>query len=91
MKYYVFNDEVYIKADELIDFASKENNNKIEVKGRVYTSPVCCKDCKYWVKDFSSIEEHEIFSYLKETCVRSGICKEIPMSADDFCSRGEKR
>ena len=50
-----------------------------------------CKDCKYWVKDFSSIEEHEIFSYLKETCIRSGICKEIPMSADDFCSRGEKR
>jgi len=39
MKYYVFNDEVYIKAEELIDFASKENNNKIEIKGRVYQSP----------------------------------------------------
>ena len=51
MKYYVFDDEVYIKAEELIDFASKENNNKIEIKGRVYASPVCCKDCKHWYRD----------------------------------------
>ena len=53
MKYYVFDDEVYIKAEELIDFASKENNNKIEIKGRLYQSP----QHGYWV----SVDEEKRF------------------------------
>ena len=38
MKYYLLGDEEYIKLTELIDFASKENNNKININGRLYQS-----------------------------------------------------
>ena len=36
MKYYLLGDEEYIKLTELIDFASKENNNKIEIMLQIY-------------------------------------------------------
>lgn len=39
MKYYLVGDEEYIKLTELIDFASKEDNNKININGRLYQSP----------------------------------------------------
>lgn len=86
MKYYVFDDEVYIKAEELIDFASKENNNKIEIKGRVYASPVCCKDCKYWHRD--SATELNFCLVFDNGQGRQVI---LAREEDDFCSRGEKR
>ena len=38
MKYYLLGDEEYIKLTELIDFASKEDNNKININGRLYQS-----------------------------------------------------
>ena len=38
MKYYLVGDEEYIKLTELIDFASKEDNNKININGRLYQS-----------------------------------------------------
>ena len=87
MKYYVFDDEVYIKAEELIDFASKENNNKIEIKGRVYAAPVCCKDCKYWKMSITAIPTSEIDKAMY--CTRYMWMTHT--DADDFCSRGEKK
>ena len=79
MNYYTFGGEEYIKLTELLDFASKEDNNKINIKGRLYASPVLCKDCKYWGKSDYAV-------WCRRTPV--GIFR---MEEDDFCSKGEKK
>ena len=52
---------------------------------------VFCKDCKYWVKDYVTEDDLKYYHGNKDMCIGFGEYKEIPMNADDFCSRGEKR
>lgn len=87
MKYYLVGDEEYIKLTELIDFASKEDNNKININGRIYASPVCCKDCKYWKMNITVIPTSEINNAMY--CTRYMWMTHT--DADDFCSKGEKK
>lgn len=50
-----------------------------------------CKDCKYWVKDYVTEDDLKYYHGNKDMCIRFGEYKEIPMSAVDFCSKGEKK
>ena len=82
MKGYLFGDEEYIKLTDLIDFASKEDNNKIIINGRMYTSPICCKDCKH-----GSIDIYDDSNVMPIWCA---YCNDYK-NETDFCSRGAKR
>lgn len=52
---------------------------------------IFCKDCKYWVKDYVTEDDLKYYHGNKDMCIRFGEYKEIPMNADDFCSRGERK